>query len=516
MRQHFSSWILVLAAIVGVATACTDDGAAPSSATGNTSTSTSASGGSAQSGGGGSTTSASGGAGQAGNPSGGSGGQAGALTNCADATITPGAYYVDVDDLSGSADDANDGKLVSEGGTGPWRTWAKLAAMLDSNTFSAGDWIYLRGGTYVPTSTLFVTGAGGAAQSQKITISGYPGETATIDLSVTGDHNMLAPASGYGPIHHDGGNVRWQNLNLHSDGLGFSAANAHGLEFVCMKQTWSGTPSGAGNGGVLDFQYSNDFLVEGCDIEGSAGANANSGAVYLIYVSSGVVRNNILRMTGLGQVIHIKKNGVVAAPGDIVVENNLIVMLGEPSRGTFSGGNSRFLIRNNIFAFEHDHSPWFLPSDSGGNMSPVSAENIVEHNTFYSKANTGIFDINRQGAGTWPTSGEGNVLTDNVFTGWLNIFQYDSGSHNTTTDYNLYRPGNQAVREYGTAYDLAGWQAHYGQDAHSLAGTPIFASMPNLDDPLSFALDPSSPGYQAASDGKDMGADVSLVGPAGM
>lgn len=68
-----------------------------------------------------------------------------------------------------------------------------------------GDWIYLRDGTYVPTATVNVEGDGDAAVAEKITISGYPGETAVIDTSVTGDGALTNNPGGHGPIHHVGG-----------------------------------------------------------------------------------------------------------------------------------------------------------------------------------------------------------------------------------------------------------------------------------------------------------------------
>ena len=74
----------------------------------------------------------------------------------------------------------------------------------------------------------------------------------------------------------------------------------------------------------------------------------------------------------------------------------------------------------------------------------------------------------------------------------------------------------------GTNYtDLAGLRAvaayNLGvgaHDMHSLAAAPTFVNTSgNLNQIVDFALTSGSAGHNAGNDGKDMGADVTLVGP---
>jgi hypothetical protein len=93
-------------------------------------------------------------------------------------------------------------------------------------------------------------------------------------------------------------------------------------------------------------------------------------------------------------------------------------------------------------------------------------------------------------------------------------------------DYNLFGPSSQfLIRRHGQtgsyfSYStLAAWQASNAlesgaaPDQHSLVAAPQFANgSGTMTAAADFRLLPASPGYQAGSDGKDIGADTSLVG----
>ena len=81
-------------------------------------------------------------------------------------------------------------------------------------------------------------------------------------------------------------------------------------------------------------------------------------------------------------------------------------------------------------------------------------------------------------------------------------------------DYNCYEGTSKDVREYGNNYTLTEWVTEYGQDANSVRGVATFDSARDPADPTTFKLSSGSVGFEAGSDGKDMGADTSVVGPA--
>ncbi|MDP2876300.1 MAG: hypothetical protein Q8O00_08955, partial [Holophaga sp.] len=91
-------------------------------------------------------------------------------------------------------------------------------------------------------------------------------------------------------------------------------------------------------------------------------------------------------------------------------------------------------------------------------------------------------------------------------------------------DYNMYHgrsytngighPSNYAIAvQDGVSYTtLAAWRAKNGGDQHSIAANPIFVGGESPSTIAGFALAVGSPGKNAGSDGRDMGADVSRVG----
>ena len=79
------------------------------------------------------------------------------------AMVSTGSIYY----VAPSGSDANPGTLSQ-----PWQTISKAAG-----TVNAGDTVYIRGGTYQESNSFYTSGT----QAAPITISGYPGEVATID-----------------------------------------------------------------------------------------------------------------------------------------------------------------------------------------------------------------------------------------------------------------------------------------------------------------------------------------------
>lgn len=77
------------------------------------------------------------------------------------------------------------------------------------------------------------------------------------------------------------------------------------------------------------------------------------------------------------------------------------------------------------------------------------------------------------------------------------------------SDYNLFYPS--IINNKGSAETLAQWQTSNSSDANSVEGTPTYVGG-NVEDISYYELDTGSVGENAASDGSDMGAIVSLIG----
>lgn len=93
--------------------------------------------------------------------------------------LKSGAYYV-----SPLGDDSNDGRLVEDGGSGPWRTIQHAAQKV-----IAGDTVYVREGVYTEPAPLEgstkywgIRPANDGAASLPITYAAYPGDRVVIDM----------------------------------------------------------------------------------------------------------------------------------------------------------------------------------------------------------------------------------------------------------------------------------------------------------------------------------------------
>jgi len=204
------------------------------------------------------------------------------------------------------------------------------------------------------------------------------------------------------------------------------------------------------------------------------------------------VRNN--EISGFVNGIYFKHSNSLDNTGPII-ENNYIHGCKVPMLLACNQG----YIKNNLIA-GNILSGWDGGIGDGGCGSDY---NTYEHNTVTGylefESHCGASDRGATNNNLW-----GNIIAmRSIFNGGGSV------PLNMNSDYNLFPPGIVIV-DYRTQYDLAGWSSANGSDSHSKSGTPAFAGgEPEVD---GFLLLPGSPGKGVASDGTDMGADVSLVG----
>jgi hypothetical protein len=178
-----------------------------------------------------------------------------------------------------------------------------------------------------------------------------------------------------------------------------------------------------------------------------------------------------------------------------------------------------------------------LPLEIWDDETVQSIDNwTIYNNTIYNTSTVSGNCVALQGYnGTSPNPPDGYSFYNNLIqcsghdNNGMSVFlaYMDSSAAFTTLDYNNYG-SSLALRVLtsggGTNYiSLSSLQAATvfnltsgNHDVHSIAATPAFANgSGNLNLIADFALTAASAGYHAGSDGNDMGADVSLVGPEG-
>jgi cysteine-rich repeat protein len=403
-------------------------------------------------------------------------------------TVNGNCYYV-----SPNGDDANDGSFGS-----PWKTVKK--AWLSAGP---GDVVYFREGVYYVNSTIRNKFEGHDGTPEKpITFTSYPEEKAIIDGSYLPDSDTAI-------FNHERNYYVIKNLYFRNAQRGFFVGEdtkAVGNKFI--NNVWT-TDKGGDNVGFV--------VLQGTDADNT------------------LIANNIIKgpvdFSNPTQKVHGNTAGIVAFSS-----TNLKIFNNEISHvpiGIYFKHANKHQDDNNEIAYNYIHDTtrnamqincnYCRIHDNilGSNNKPVLVNeangkpggdfNIIEHNTFYKTAL--VLSGDTQSGDNYPGA-QGNTLRNNIFTESTRIHVYRPGrAHNTVMDYNLY-PTGEAVREYSdyNTYTLSQWRSHYGQDDHSVSGNPIFIGGSNPSRVSGFALAPNSPGKNAASDGKDMGADVSLVG----
>lgn len=442
--------------------------------------------------------------------------------------VIAGAFHVDPDDTLGeSASDSNDGILAADGGSGPWLTLEHAISQL-SPSGGVGDngydVCYLRQGTYTRAATGFTDISSGGSNDtgysgSKIRMLGYPGETATIDWSA-GISNTIRHQSG-------GGNWSWEDLTWTCNHGGVIAGNtvsaAPGVHFKRITQPLNAWGGNADNTGIMRCDYEGGLgtgmLIEDCDLDGSDNTHANGSCVFLEQLENYWIRRSILRQSGDGQAMYIKhpQLSTTADKTDRLIEYTLIFAdTGIDARnGWRNQGNTSKVSHCIVSCGAPTGGGAFAGGDGGNDGAGINYAIEWDHVTFYGGVANYI-------GNTSDPNGKDNSFTNCVFTSNLTMasdLTAGTHAHNTTLDYNAHASGT-TLQEYHQqshpspwASNLADWITHYGGSSNSVQGSIVFANTVVDDDPSTYALDPTSAGYQDADDSTDCGADTSLVGP---
>jgi len=360
------------------------------------------------------------------------------------------------------------------------------------DTAQAGDIVYFRGGTYNITAALKVdtgstgyngTGSGWTA-TNPITFKNYSGET---------------------PIFRETEQLSWmlriaKNYNI-IDGITFDINNYEvGICFgydesptglTVQNCTFYGIPFHDSHTALyIGTTGGNYVTIKNNTITFEVGVSTYSAGI-LIY--NYVTHLRILNNAVYNGITGISYKHSTDTDQDTEIAYNYI-----------NGASRSGLSMNCSYGNIHDNII-ITPSDAlrlGETAGAVGdTHNTITHNTLFSLSSHYPFNISNDAANS------NNIITNNIFTGGAS--RYANGTSNTF-DYNLYPSGTVV-----NSYTLTQWKAAISGEVHAAQGAPTFVGGGTPTTIAGFALTGASVGYHAASDGKDMGADVTLVGPAG-
>jgi hypothetical protein len=392
-------------------------------------------------------------------------------------------YYV-----APTGNDANPGTLAQ-----PWATWDKVLA-----TAKAGDAVYFREGEYTvapPAGTDSRTMHGGTSEAP-VKLKAYKDEKPVIKGD--GLKRFVRVESPYWAF--EGLTFIASRVADHSGGI-LIVGEDHVADHMVVKNCSFTIRGAAGHDNVaciiLEGGDSRDALVQDCTFTGFGHEGQYEGAIGIQYLGGGNVGTKVLhnQFNNLNLGVYVKHaNGDTATTGAEVAWNSICDcrhgLYGNPVHINY---HDNLLVRCDI-----------MFGDNGGGRQ--GHDNTVAHNTVYKG---GLF---LQNPGEGPIAN--CMISNNIFTGQVALSPWQSGSqtpHHSTLDYNLYMTGEAAFLELGKRYGLETWRAHDAGDAHSVAGAPVFVGGPAPAAPAGFVLAATSPGKNAASDGKDMGASMDLV-----
>lgn len=263
----------------------------------------------------------------------------------------------------------------------------------------------------------------------------------------------------------------------------------------------TGTMTGLGGDNIGHFYSLNQNLdywgVFNCNFTGpgvGGGIHGNTGALVTFRTRHLRWENN--EVTNYPRPLYYKhSNRAVDGSADVHIRRNYQY---ETTAGEacFFGGRAEggtWEMTDNIFESNVEIS------NGGGGEQPNGM--TIEHNTF-------VADLGLE-TGNDPVIN--STIRNNIIGTDLEILRFGVDTNTNTTNYNLY---GGTIYYQSTAYTLSEWQAASepaGQDVNSIAGSPTYSTEPPTQ--IShYELAGGSDGKNAASDGEDMGANVSVVG----
>jgi len=341
----------------------------------------------------------------------------------------------------------------------------------------AGDIVYFRAGTYTISGQIDAgTNGHDGTSSAWIEFTRYGSESVTIKGTGGTLQSMFKIGKDYNYIHH---------LNFDADGnsrvfmVGYDTPTVTGFRIEhCTLEDWANGDncSALYLGSTYASATAKQIVVRNCIINGRSTANyQNYCGIQTFGVSGFTIENNEISYVVHG--IYLKHSTIEYTNHGSTVRYNWIHDQQTSSTGAHKGAID---ICENYVTVSHNicHHGINIGENAQAGGSPNGNYNTIEHNTSRSYGCTLIGD----------NGSNYNTIRNNIFASRTTL-----GTGNVW-DYNMYISGSAI-------------------GAHDLGNTsPAFVggSLPTSID--GFALITDSNGENVASDGTDIGADVSIVG----
>jgi len=403
------------------------------------------------------------------------------------------SYYV-----ATNGSDSNNGSIGS-----PWRNpW-----VIATKTFSAGDTIYIRAGTYTITDQSWIryncpnihVRQSGSVQNP-VTIRNYPGETAILN----GTANSLGPVIGVCQ-DYPANNTVIDGLEITNGGLRVEAAQ----NVVIQNNIIHGiTAPFCDNVGTIWVEWFTNATIRNnklYDVNNSCG-DANASAIIGYRSTNVTIENNEIYNSRAG--IHLKTGGNYNR--NYTIRNNYMHDLAIYAIGISFADNddtNDIKVYNNIMASTGTGFKMDSGADSG-----VASDWQVYNNTIYGYIGNCLVGPASAGSTNWKgynniCSRTGSASRDGIQNSALQI---------SILDYNLYYKSTGLSFQLGGANytTLANWRTATGKEANSLGGTtsgfdPLFVGP--LTSAAGFKLSSGSPALNAGrSDGTSGGSVVHI------
>jgi hypothetical protein len=389
-------------------------------------------------------------------------------------SIESGSLYVDP--VSGS--NSNNG--LSQGAAK-----ATIAGAISALGTSSSKKIYLMNGTHTVSSTVTCSGSG--SSGTPIELTSLPGHEPVVNITAL--NGFAVDNVSYWRFSH----LFWTGWEY-----GFIIAennNTPNITFFCNEGETDRDDSTGNNSGFIHIwaqQRAPDITIDRIKLTFTGdrdSAALNTSGIYWKRTTNvaGLLDHFEIYNFPVG-IYHKHGETTPSVQGDVIGRNGIIADCNRVPAGFNPSG---WQFTNCIF---HGSEVRLSEADGG----PAGDLNRYDHCTFV----TGL-DLDSQDGGA-----DNNTLY-NCIVAQLNV---RSGSSVTSTsDYNMFGNASDAIILNGSNQTLAAWRTANSSDANSVKGSYSFVGG-SARDAASWQLVSSSLGENSASDGTDIGADVTAIG----
>ena len=301
-------------------------------------------------------------------------------------------------------------------------------------------------------------------------------------------------------------------------------------------------------GGIVTIRIagSRNIEISNCTLSGiNHRSNDNPCSIYISGAEDVLIANNEIHgnVSGHGIVMFVSKNikidknhihhlemksGAMKGSVQAIVAKHLCQEGIEITNNWIHDINSCLLLNMNNSRVENNLiygiDSYGIVGNRGMGLCKTQAfmRNTIEHNTVVARQ-TGIYLANPADNCGLLSGARQNTVTNNIIVTSgsrtdcmqrpILLWPYNVGrGHDTTIDYNLYyhTKSYEIATEYNERYTMEYWKEHMSpQEKHSVNGDPLFENNSGeLKQIKDFILNNDSMAKNAASDGKNMGADV--------